>query len=109
MDLQKSIIEKFNKTFNDPPLRLIAKETGIQISRIFRIINGHPMKLDEYLKFKESVDAKLGIKKGITDLARECDQLLSVNALSEIRRLMKRKLQLKHLLEDNKLDNQMIA
>tara|TARA_B100001971_G_C18268024_1_gene596413 strand:- start:94461 stop:94820 length:360 start_codon:yes stop_codon:yes gene_type:complete len=51
MNLQKEIIAKFNRQFPNATLKEVSKKTGIQITRVFRIINGYEMKVSEYERF----------------------------------------------------------
>ena len=50
---QREVIAKYFKRRGEKPLREISNETGIQMTRVFRILNGQEMKLSEYLCFKE--------------------------------------------------------
>jgi signal recognition particle GTPase len=62
MNLQKSTIKKFKIRFPNNTYSEIAKITGIQQTRAFRIFNGSEMKLSEY----ESLN-KLMQTDGIVD------------------------------------------
>lgn len=46
--LQQAIIKQYHQIFKNQTYRQIAEHTGIQMTRIFRIFNGAPMKLCEY-------------------------------------------------------------
>ena len=52
MDLQKSIIADFKQTYPEVTLKKASELLGIQITRVFRLLNGHEMKLKEYEKFQ---------------------------------------------------------
>jgi len=56
MSLQKIVLEQFVKTYHQPTLREISSLTGIQITRVFRLMNGMTMKLDEYEIFRNLLD-----------------------------------------------------
>ena len=62
--LQGLILKKYTEVHNNPTLKFISEDTGIQITRVFRIINGHEMKISEYERFESSI-------KNIVDKARE--------------------------------------
>ncbi len=52
MDLQKSTIAEFKKAYPAITLKKASEVLGIQITRVFRLFNGHKMRLVEYEKFK---------------------------------------------------------
>lgn len=62
MQVQKELIESYLKKTSYPGLKEIAAQTGLNISRVFRILNGAKLKLDEYLIFKNLVDDKISDK-----------------------------------------------
>jgi hypothetical protein len=51
MSLQSHILSQYRHQFPRHTLREIAHVTGIQLTRVFRILNGAPMKLEEYERF----------------------------------------------------------
>lgn len=53
MKLQEEILNQFNRQFPNATLKEVSKKTGIQITRVFRIINGYEMKISEYEKFHQ--------------------------------------------------------
>lgn len=55
MCLQTRIIKEYRELFPRYTLRETSAQTGIQLTRIFRIYNGAPMKLGEYELFHEIV------------------------------------------------------
>lgn len=56
MNVQKELLENYLKKFSDPTLKEISAATGLNISRVFRLLNGAKMRLSEYLIFKNLVD-----------------------------------------------------
>jgi predicted transcriptional regulator len=58
MNLQDSLIEKLNTTYPDITLKEISKRTGIQLTRVFRILNGYEMKVSEYERLESLVREK---------------------------------------------------
>ena len=58
MQLQQTVIKKYIELFPDQTLRKISEQTGIQQTRVFRILNGQEMKLAEYEKFREAIVSK---------------------------------------------------
>lgn len=55
MSLQQEIFNQYYSAYPKSTLRSIAERTGMSISRVFRLINGHEMKLKEYEKLREAV------------------------------------------------------
>ena len=53
MNLQDEIIARYNQQYPTATLKELARKTGIQITRVFRIMNGYEMKLSEYEKFQK--------------------------------------------------------
>jgi len=79
-----------------PSLRVIAAETGINQARVFRILNGSRMKLDEWEIFNKIVESSLSDMEKLT---RDCLNELSIEQLSEVRFLMESKLQWQRTIE----------
>ena len=57
-ELQKNVITSYMKKNFNPTLKKISKETGIQITRVFRILNGSEMKISELEKFSVAITDK---------------------------------------------------
>lgn len=51
MNLQKKVLTAFQEQYQELTFSEIARRTEIQVTRIFRIFNGHRMKIDELEKF----------------------------------------------------------
>ena len=96
MALQNSVLAEYKKIYPKKTLKEISVDTGIQVTRVFRLFNGSEMKLAEYEKFK------LAIKKSEQEsYTEEFQQTLEVflglvgpKDIFEIIRLMKRKIKL---------------
>lgn len=58
MDYQEAILKEYRETFPDKTLKTTSAETGIQMTRVFRIFNGSPMKLREYEAFEKTIKQK---------------------------------------------------
>ncbi|MBF0298865.1 MAG: hypothetical protein HQK51_09105 [Oligoflexia bacterium] len=103
MIMQKEIIKRYMELNGQPTLKFISKDTQIQITRVFRILNGHEMKISEYEKFDLSIRKKLCEKKtyknitGLQEIAKLCDKELSPNSLKDIEMFMNRKLRIKSI------------
>ena len=100
VNLQKLILKKYNLVHNHPTLRFISEDTGIQITRVFRIINGHEMKLSEYERFQSSIDnslQKCNQGNDLYNMAELCIDHLSHESIEEIKDVMDRKLRYKFI------------
>lgn len=92
MELQKTILKQYMLLNQDPTLRKISMETGIQQTRVFRLLNGSTMKLSEYEVFHQHVKEKMGLTNGLESLAQECFNKLSTESIKEIENFMCRKM-----------------
>jgi len=93
MNIQKVILEQYMELFSEPTLKEIAADTGIQLTRVFRLLNGSAMKLSEYQIFQERVKVKMGLSASLEALAFECSMKLSPTAIKELEGVLKRKLE----------------
>lgn len=59
MKLQEKILREFQQAFPGETLRNISHLTGIQLTRVFRLMNGSAMKLDEYEAFLAAIESQL--------------------------------------------------
>lgn len=55
MNYQESILKQYRRAFPDRTLKSISLDTGIQMTRVFRLFNGSEMKLKEYEAFERSL------------------------------------------------------
>ena len=53
MQLQKLTIARYQVMYPEDSLREISKKTGIQLTRLFRIMNGSEMRISEYEQFEK--------------------------------------------------------
>ncbi|MBF0360048.1 MAG: hypothetical protein HQK49_03515 [Oligoflexia bacterium] len=107
MVMQKEILKRYFELHDKPTLKFIAEDTRIQITRIFRILNGHEMRVSEYEKFELAIRRKLqekekdlhGIDGKLLELAKVCGKELSSQHLRDIASFMNRKLKIKLILK----------
>lgn len=91
MNLQNEIVKKFMEHFQFPTLREMTRITGINTSRVYRIIKGSEMKLKEYECFCQCINhhpLKDGDSKKVSGLIGK----LSSSALSDIEDMIEEKL-----------------
>lgn len=94
MELQKTILEQYMLLNQKPTLRKISVDTGIQLSRVFRLFNGSVMKLSEYQIFQHKVKEKMGLTDTLEEMAFDCSLKLSPEAIKEIEIYLKRKMEI---------------
>ena len=100
MTLQQKTIQRFRKLFPQETLKGISEKTGIQITRVFRLFNGKPMKVEELEAFENAINAKLGENSQyhkLQSLMDEASSLLSVEDLRKVNSYIERKLTLERL------------
>lgn len=93
MDLQMTILNQYMLLNNKPTLKKISTDTGIQLTRIFRLFNGSTMKLSEYQIFNRKVKEKMGLTDGLEAVAFECSLKLSPDAIKDLEVFLKRKIE----------------
>lgn len=63
MNLQDATLKQFQEVFNGPTLKEISTLTGIQMTRIFRLMNGYEMKLSEWESMNCAIHTKVNQDK----------------------------------------------
>jgi len=97
MELQKKLLKQYEQTFETPTLRKMSQDSGIQLTRLFRIFNGYQMKITEYEMIRKKVLERKGLVGNIEELAFNCSTKLSLEMNQEIESFLKRKLELWNL------------
>lgn len=90
MNLQKETINHFMRHFNFPTLREVTKITGINTSRVYRILKGGEMKLTEFQTFCNKANRPFFPKTHSKELS--LSSVLSTSALADIEALIEEKL-----------------
>ncbi len=91
-NLQKQILLRYKQKFPNHTLKQISKTTGIQNTRVFRIFNGHEMKLSEYQIFTDILTERHKVtyfEKLIHDSSLVLSELNLKRITSEIESLLK--------------------
>ncbi|RPJ74199.1 MAG: hypothetical protein EHM20_11005 [Alphaproteobacteria bacterium] len=94
MELQKRILGQYVLLNDGPTLKKIADDTGIQITRVFRLFNGSVMNLAEYQIFQAKVKEKMGLTHTLEAIAFDCSLKLSPEAIKEIESYLNRKMEI---------------
>ena len=96
MCLQDTTLKIYKEKFPNDKLREISEKTGIQITRVFRILNGSEMKLKEFEAFQNVLKENLN-QSEIIQLSKSCLQRLSVKRKKQIVAYMKNALRINAL------------
>ena len=97
MSLQKWVIENYIRSTGFKTLKEISKDTGIQLTRVFRILHGKEMKLKEFEIFQKKSFFNLENSLNIVLLANECAFKLDEGKVLEITNFMKRSIKISEL------------
>ena len=97
MSLQVWIIDKYIRSTGFKTLKEISKDTGIQLTRVFRILHGKDMKLKEFEIFQKKSFFNLDKSLKIVSLANECAFKLDEKNILEITKFMKRNIKVSDL------------
>ena len=106
MDIQKRILDQYVELYERPTFKEISRDTGIQVTRVFRLFNGSLMKLNEYEIFRKKVQEKMGFTESLEVMARECSLKLNTEATKELAVYLKRKIELWRLAQVSKFNTE---
>lgn len=94
MSLQNKTLERYRLFFPQETLREVSARTGIQITRVFRLFNGKPMKLGEFEAFEKAISDKIAENPNFSRLSyivEEASSLLTNDELGKIADYLERK------------------
>ena len=96
MELQQQVINNYFEIFGkEKTLKEISGHLGIQITRVFRILNGYEMKLTEYEKFKSVTKLADAEKcRDFLETAIKGEKIFSVKMSNEIKQVLEMKIRL---------------
>ena len=97
MKLQKWIIDKYTDLYGLKTLKEISKDTGIQVTRVFRLMHGKEMKIGEFEIFQDKVFNNFEKGSSVLELANECLLKLENQKLGEIDEFLRRTLNIAEL------------
>ena len=95
MSLQNKTIQRYRQYFPQETLREISLRTGIQITRVFRLMNGKTMKVGELEAFEKAVMDKLAENPSFSrleSLLTEASTLMTNDELSKLAEMVERKI-----------------
>ena len=92
--LQKNILDEYVKVFKNPTIREMSEDTGIQMTRVFRLFNGSKMRLNEYVIFKSAIEKERGISSSLSHLLEKSLYTLPREQLKKLEKELERALYL---------------
>lgn len=93
MTTEKSLLKKYRELLDSKTFLAMSKDSGINLSRLFRLENGYEMTLKEYKIIKSRIATLLNQTRSIEYLAQECMEKLSPISLREIEIYLIRRLE----------------
>ncbi|GEM_PF-4715189 len=96
-EIQRHTLCEYMSLFERPTIVNLAKDSKIQKTRLFRLINGVDMRLSEYLVLKQRIRALNMVENSLEELAVECEQHLNSYEISELSKQMSRRVRQKKL------------
>ena len=97
MCLQKEVLTQYMQLNQLPTLKYISGDTGIQLTRVFRILHGAEMKLKEFEIFRNKVCHGLGENESLVKVAHDCQESLSPKGIQLLKVELNRLLAIKQL------------
>ena len=91
MSVQTIVLKQFNELYPQAKLREISEKTGIQITRVFRILNGAEMKVSELESFQKATDTSKSPLRFLK-LSKDCAMTLSPERRKYLQGLMEQAL-----------------
>jgi hypothetical protein len=115
MSLQKKILFRYRQQFPNDTLKEVSARTGIQMTRVFRLFNGKPMKVGELEALERALNVKLAENpqaRRLHSLLEEISVTLGENEIKKIMIYAERKLLnrgLAHYVEGQNIESAVIA
>ncbi len=94
MTLQNKTIQRYRLFYPQETLREVSARTGIQITRVFRLFNGKPMKVGELEAFEKVINDKIAENPSYSRLnhvVEEAASLLTNDEIAKVADYLERK------------------
>lgn len=88
MNYQQKVIRNYQNLFPNLKLREISDQTGIQMTRVFRIFNGAEMKITEYEIFEKIVREEK-LDTSYSEIFQNVTSYLNLLSLEKVKRFNK--------------------
>jgi len=95
MNLQNRTINRYKNLFPNDTMRETSHRTGIQLTRIFRLFNGKPMKVKELEVFDELIRSQMkdqAILENIYQLLQEAEDLFTREEMNHLAHSLERRI-----------------
>lgn len=93
MSVQTIVLKQFREIYPNAKLKEISAKTGIQITRVFRLLNGAEMKVSELESFQKLIENPR-TNKGFLEISKSCALSLSPKRRIYIQAIMEQALKL---------------
>ncbi len=103
---QRQIIEAFRNIYGAITYREISEILGIQTTRVFRVFNGHEMKLSEYIRMKSIVEKNSETDGVLIKLIKDNEGVLNRADIKDVKVILSRRIALRNLLNTQGLYEQ---
>lgn len=102
--MQIEVLREYKRVSGDVTISAISKDTGIQRTRVYRILSGSEMRLGEYAVFKSRIQEMGGEVKNEAHLLRDCVATVKIDgrAIKDFRHQIERKVELRSLVNSVK-------
>jgi hypothetical protein len=87
MSSQQKVINRYRQIFPNETLRETSARTGIQITRVFRLLSGKRMRVEELEAFERAIHSKLAENPDQKRLASLIEEALAVLGPDELGRI----------------------
>lgn len=87
MTLQNKTIDRYRLFFPNQTLRQVSAHTGIQITRVFRLFSGRPMKVEELEAFEKVIHLKIAENPNFARLNSTLEEASSLLTNAELGRV----------------------
>lgn len=84
MSLQNKTIQRYRSFFPQESLREVSARTGIQITRVFRLFNGKPMKVGELEAIEKVISEKIAENPNYSRLSTVVEEMATLLTNEEI-------------------------
>ncbi len=109
MQTQIQLLKAYRDLYGSISFRQISEQTGIQQTRVFRIFNGHEMRVKEFDIFKKLITIKGEKHSKLFLCLQEASQKLSNEYLMSLERELERKLELWNLQNEIQIEQNLAA
>lgn len=82
--MQNYVLKRYLELYPNHTLKETAEKTGIQITRVFRILNGAEMKVSELEAFQILTEGNSSNSYHFINIAKKCLEVLSQESIEKI-------------------------